>query len=133
MSDRFKNWRRERIARLVERREDYVNKKTKAPATTKADVVEPRERYTFWMTRDERAGGLQPTISVWLAAPTRSADGRWDAHTADGAGALYTTWPVEHAQKEAGSVPQTSRECIRVGKPEDAWVPGKLLATRASA
>lgn len=78
-----------------------------------------RGRATAWLTLGEEPG----TVQVWLARPVMR-EGRWElpegaAHLlVSGEGnvsAKFATWSVAEAAKEFRTLPETTRELVRVG------------------
>lgn len=75
---------------------------------------------TYWVTRDADVGGvLSSHVDVWWERPSR------ESVTADGAVAWYDSTPTRigmryarveavHALAWGHTIPETSRECIRV-------------------
>lgn len=78
----------------------------------------------FWMTRDEDIEGvLSDTVDVWLELPERqrlSGSERgcmWIGHGTTGIENRYAQWSlaVARSNNTSGALPETSRECVRVG------------------
>lgn len=97
--------------------------------TTNPTTSEPRAQrpMTYWLTRDSDVDGkLDDAIDVWLMRPTRHAlpgglGAVWLCDdimvpTADGdVPARYGTWTKDQALRACYVLPDTDRECIRVG------------------
>ena len=84
----------------------------------------------FWLTRDRVGGDLADEVEVWVVRPERhqSEDGDviWLAPFEYLAGELdgdthVDDWSLDEARREIGSgIPETDRECVRVGEPRAA-------------
>jgi hypothetical protein len=81
----------------------------------------------YWVTRDSDAeGNLDPDIDVWLSQPRRSTlpgglGAVWICDdimvpSADGdVPARYATWTKDQCMRACNVIPETDRECVRVG------------------
>lgn len=74
----------------------------------------------YWLTRDEDAEGvLSEQVEVWMERPARwpLSGGGWTWLGADDTGLLhrYSVCDVAYIMKECRVVPETSRECIKIG------------------
>jgi len=82
----------------------------------KVDIEGP-----YWLTRDKESGVLSDTVEVWLTKPNlcRFEDGdvMWlpDLETVDTETTSYAEWTLSKCLKECYVIPDTERECIRVG------------------
>lgn len=78
----------------------------------------------FWMTRDKCNGRMLDVVEVWLVKPEPSfcedGDVMWIAPVdqVDERDTWYASWKLAEAAENNNShtLPQTCRECIRVGR-----------------
>lgn len=76
---------------------------------------------TYWCTRDADASGvLAEMIDVWLVRPSRlSAENGsvvWADGSLTGIESRYAQWTEATTYQNCRVMPETSRECIRVGE-----------------
>lgn len=75
----------------------------------------------YWLTRDRTAGQLSNVVEVWLVKPDlqRFDDGdvMWlpSLEHIDNEDTHFAEWSLDKCRKEAYTVPETERECIKVG------------------
>lgn len=81
----------------------------------------------LWVTRGTRGGELQAHVEAWNCRPERlrvaeSGDVFWLASVddwLDGGGGLVAQWTLEECRAEVGTVPDTDREVLVRGTPDD--------------
>lgn len=80
----------------------------------------------YWLTRDKLEGELSPRIDVWCIRPEfwggENGDGTWltPMKLIDKVEARLCSWSVAEAQRRVGNgVPESERECLRVGNIEE--------------
>ncbi len=71
---------------------------------------------TYWMTRNSSQGLISSIVDVWTKRPDRTySDGEvvWINYME---GAYWGRWTLDQAYAQVrGGVPDTDRECLRVG------------------
>ena len=82
----------------------------------------------LWLTRDSRDGVLSEDVDVWRSRPLRFASAElivWLPGQADKGASIGDAMRAEHecsieisaAAKRFGTLPETSRECVRIEAP----------------
>lgn len=101
---------------------ESAKQKRRDQIAERAQVAAPkRSQYaTYWLTRNRLNGELSSKVDIWLVRPDRLrfADGdvHWLALEPGGESAHYGRWTLAQAHFEVGAgVPETDRECLRVG------------------
>jgi hypothetical protein len=105
-----------------------VKVKDSMPINDKAVVEEVRSSSVkmeltgpFWLTRDKRMGVLSDLVEVWLVKPDlhRFDDGdvMWlpNLEHVDTEDTHFAEWSLDKCRKEVYTVPDSERECIKVG------------------
>lgn len=75
----------------------------------------------YWITRNRTMGVLEDTVEVWLTKPDlrRFDDGdvMWlpNLQSMDSEVSYFAEWTLDQCRRRCLVVPETERECIRVG------------------
>lgn len=77
----------------------------------------------YWLTRDSFEGVLSGEVAIWHIRPEfhggENGDGTWltPLHLIDLVEGQIATWSLDQAYRAVrNGIPQTARECLRVGK-----------------
>ena len=86
----------------------------------KLDRAIVRRERTCWITRGQFLGKMSNIVDIWWAEPgdkSRFVEGEnvtWSALTEQGGTALVARWSVVRAKLEFGTVPDDTRQVIKV-------------------
>lgn len=97
-------------------KQETVNIEQVTGAGVKMEIKGP-----YWLTRDKRMGVLSDIVEVWLVKPDlfRFDDGdvMWlpPLNLVDSEDTHFAEWSLDKCRKEVYCIPDTERECIKVG------------------